>query len=400
MKLVYGFISIICLLCVACGQERTTQIKSENLEIIPLEDAFEKQSELKMSDCFKKVCYVPLETTNEGLIGELPSVQVMNDYIIVTSGVRDKDYHVFDKQTGRFIRTIGHAGNDPTGYAPVSGGWINPHTNELYLPGWNNKMVVYGVDGEYKRHWKSPIAPSEFPVNAIFDYVDAELIAGYYPATDSLPVRIALFRNEDIERVDTLLQGHIGEKERSLFGIDHLVVLRIPTLVIKDKEGCFFTMPRDNCFWQHDGMLYFKIAFNDTIYQVSTDKKAQPIRVLDLGKYDWPYEKRHEEVKNAIFTDYFLEGKDVLLFNCATGIYGDYDSIKYYFVCYRKSDGTVIVSPLDKIVDDLNGFLPVRPQSDSRRPERLPARASAVGIGVGRVCRLPASIRSSRVVCR
>ena len=257
MKLVYGFISIICLLCIACGQERTTQIKSENLEIIPLEDAFEKQSELKMSDCFKKVCYVPLETTNEGLIGELPSVQVMNDYIIVTSGVRDKDYHVFDKQTGRFIRTIGHAGNDPTGYAPVSGGWINPHTNELYLPGWNNKMVVYGVDGEYKRHWKSPIAPSEFPVNAIFDYVDAELIAGYYPATDSLPVRITLFRNEDIERVDTLLQGHIGEKERSLFGIDHLVVLRIPTLVIKDKEGCFFTMPRDNCFWQHDGMLYF-----------------------------------------------------------------------------------------------------------------------------------------------
>ena len=91
--------------------------------------------------------------------------------------------------------------------------------------------------------------------------------------------------------------------------------------------------------------------------------------MLDLGKYDWPYEKRHEEVKNAIFTDYFLEGKDVLLFNCATGIYGDYDSIKYYFVCYRKSDGTVIVSPLDKIVDDLNGFLPVRPQSVSESGE-------------------------------
>ena len=30
----------------------------------------------------------------------------------------------------------------------------------------------------------------------VFDYLDADLIAGYYSATDSLPARIALFRGD------------------------------------------------------------------------------------------------------------------------------------------------------------------------------------------------------------
>lgn len=46
----------------------------------------------------------------------------------------------------------------------------------------------------------------------VFDYLDADLIAGYYSATDSLPARIALFRGDEIVRVESLPVGQEGDK--------------------------------------------------------------------------------------------------------------------------------------------------------------------------------------------
>ena len=124
--------------------------------------------------------YVPLETTDSSLVGKSTSVQVLNQYIVVTS--EDKYCHLFDKQTGRFIRSIGHVGNDPQGYSTVSGGWCNPHTDELAFPGWNHSWVMYGTDGKYRRHWKAPIAATGFPAIALYNYAGADEVVGYYPA--------------------------------------------------------------------------------------------------------------------------------------------------------------------------------------------------------------------------
>ena len=44
----------------------------------------------------------------------------------------------------------------------------------------------------------------------VFDYLDADLIAGYYSATDSLPARIALFRGDVIVRVESLQVCHLS----------------------------------------------------------------------------------------------------------------------------------------------------------------------------------------------
>lgn len=367
MKKGMVYVASALLALVSCG--RPAQ-QSGELTVIPMEAAFAEQAGLKLSDCFKKVRYVPLETTDSSLVGKFTSVQVLNQYIVVTS--EDKYCHLFDKQTGRFIRSIGHVGNDPQGYSTVSGGWCNPLTDELAFPGWNHSWVIYGADGKYRRHWKAPIAASGFPAIALYNYAGADEVAGYYPASDSLPLRIALFKGDETVRVDTLFKERLGEKALTPTDINSITILRNAVMIIKDKEQNTHVLSMSNdCFWQHNGSLYLKMAFNDTIYSVSPTDGVQPARVISLGKHAWPYEKRFQENKEGIYPERILEGNDVMLINFAVGFYVTLAEAKNgYIACYRKSDGSVKVTSAEKqIVDDRNGFLPVRPQSVSESGE-------------------------------
>ena len=74
------------------------------------------------------------------------------------------------------------------------------------------KIVVYGADGRFDHIWTPSVSADEFPAMGVFDYLDADLIAGYYSATDSLPARIALFRGDEIVRVESLPVGQEGDK--------------------------------------------------------------------------------------------------------------------------------------------------------------------------------------------
>lgn len=53
------FVAVACLFLAACSGGGET--KEAKLETIPLGVAFENQTELKTSDCFKKIRYVALE---------------------------------------------------------------------------------------------------------------------------------------------------------------------------------------------------------------------------------------------------------------------------------------------------------------------------------------------------
>ena len=98
------FVAVACLFLAACSGGGETKVAK--LEAIPLGVAFENQTELKTSDCFKKIRYVALETTDSCLVGQGAYATILNDWIVVTSG-RDR-CQLFDKKTGRFIRSVGH----------------------------------------------------------------------------------------------------------------------------------------------------------------------------------------------------------------------------------------------------------------------------------------------------
>ena len=59
------FVAVACLFSCCLRWRRETKVAK--LEAIPLGVAFENQTELKTSDCFKKIRYVALETTDSCL---------------------------------------------------------------------------------------------------------------------------------------------------------------------------------------------------------------------------------------------------------------------------------------------------------------------------------------------
>ena len=301
------FVAVACLFLAACGGGGETKVAK--LEAIPLGVAFENQTELKTSDCFKKIRYVALETTDSCLVGQGAYATILNDWIVVTSG-RDR-CQLFDKKTGRFIRSVEHVGEDPEGYSDVHGGWQNPYTGQLSFHGWKNEIVVYGADGRFDHIWTPSVSADEFPAMGVFDYL----------------------------------------------------------AFIKYKDGRSAIYPLGNsCFWHAGKDLYFRQSYNDTIYRVSAAKELQPVRVLDLGVYSWSYNERFEDKKDAIYPTKFMENEDVILFRFMTNVYNDKQ--KTYNALYRKADGAVRISPLDdKITDDTNGFLPLQPVSVSASGE-------------------------------
>ena len=200
----YLYVFATALFLGSCGEKKVTQ---GDLEVIPVGMALDQQTNLKVSDCFKKVRYVPLETTDSCLVGRNPVVLLLKDWILVKS---DKRCHLFEKETGRFVRTIGHVGNDPEGYSDVYGGWINSFSEKLYFPGWHKKKVVYGVDGKFEGIWESPIAIGDFPQIAEFCSLGTDITVGYYSATDSLPARVALFQDKELVKLDSV---NVGRRE-------------------------------------------------------------------------------------------------------------------------------------------------------------------------------------------
>ena len=285
----------------ACNSEG--DIKEEKLDVIPLEAAFENQTQLKVSDCFKKIRYVSLETNDSCLVGKTPYATILNDWIMVSSG-KDR-CQLFDKKTGRFIRSIGHVGDDPEAYASNNGGWQNPYTDQLYFPGRQNKKVVYRADGHFDHIWTPPIPVGQFPAISAFDYFDADKIAGYYQATGTQPARIALFRGEETIRIDTLQSLQEGDGTVTPSDIASIIVFSNggdAMIIMKYKDNKLAIYPTGNsCFWHAGDNLYFHQDYNDTIYQVSATEGLQPVRVLDLGAYNWPYSERFVDKQEVIY---------------------------------------------------------------------------------------------------
>ena len=105
------FAALLTLVLAAC-QPSAQKAEHDGLLHIDVEAAMENLSELKVSDLGSQVHYVPLETNDSCLIGNRPNLMVLDKYILVQSNRR---MLCFDKETGSFLGTIGHVGEDPKG---------------------------------------------------------------------------------------------------------------------------------------------------------------------------------------------------------------------------------------------------------------------------------------------
>lgn len=363
MKWIYA-IGTICTASMMISCQPTSQKADNTLTVINIESAAAKQTELKVSELGSNIRYLPLETTDSCLIGNKPKIKIIENRILVLS---NNTVYCFDKETGNFLNTIGHTGDDPQGYSSNLPSY-NKSDGMLYFNRQPDQLQRYDMKGIY--HGKVTIAtPPSIPSS--FAFLDT-LLVGHYHNIAQLNKHnraLAFFTKNGmlIDTISSVLPTLPSMEVSDIASINVFMLGNAGTIISKFKDGTSsIGILNPTSLWEQDGELRFKEAFNDTIYNVSATKKLEPWAVFHLGEYGIKYKERwsEDESDGKLIPIFLLESKQKLFFQCAEGLSKTLNGI------YDKSSGTTHMNKEENgFTDDINGFMDFKPNTCSEKGE-------------------------------
>lgn len=359
-------------LLMACSP--VSQDRAEGyIDVLP---AFENLTELKVSHLGKNIRYIPLETTDSSLIGSGYRVNLLGDKIMITYGMRGESHcYLFDGKTGKFVREIGHKGEDPRGYSEPKA-YVHPVTGNIYFHRAPNKLIKYTQKGEFLGEVEMPNGlPSGF-----YPLLTKDGMLVYEGETFNAQHQSKLYYlNEEMgETRNVALPDVVNSEEIDPSGIHSISVfgggaevyglLQLSgTIKIEFKDetqGLFmFNYP---AVWAMGDDYHFHETFGDTIYQVK-GQELEPYLYFNMGERYLPKAERGKKEGNEekLSITYVMETPDLIYFQCAKNLYND---LTMYDGLYRKSDGSVMMNlTKEGFTDDVTGFATFRPMG--RTPE-------------------------------
>ena len=236
------FLALIVVACKEAPKVNTIQ----TLELVDLLNGTPKTA--TMNDVFSDVKKIPLETSEEILIGHMSSVTPYKDYLIVG---HDGICSLFDKD-GRYIRQIGSKGQGPDEYVSISNIAVEDDLIRIYS---TLKILSFTFEGKPVSHFKTP------SLRDAIGLADKNLYVGYIPNISGQEDNKLLFFNDEGEEVGTFPYYEKYEN---------------PTGII--------TVMYDECsLFRSEDKLYMKELMNDTIFAINADKTLTPCYALSLG---------------------------------------------------------------------------------------------------------------------
>lgn len=117
---------------------------NDSLYIIDV-DNIAKEDSINYSSYFKSIKPIILETNENCLIGNVNTVRVVDEFIVVTDLEKSGGVFVFDK-LGHFIHKIGKAGQGPGEYTDIADSSVDFVRKEIYLYDYyENKVHKYDI---------------------------------------------------------------------------------------------------------------------------------------------------------------------------------------------------------------------------------------------------------------
>ncbi len=192
------------------------------------------------SQIFDSVKFIPLETTNESLFGEINQLEITDKYFIIT----DFDTWcvlIFDKN-GKFHAKIKKRSENEY-FDSIT---IDRQANEIIMPAGNDKILIYDFDGKFIIERKRPL--------------DAARL--FYFTTQSIAYHInrpLKWDKKDNRKYDLVYSDGFNHVTKELLPYNskyQQYEYNLPNTVFSDNNDgtCFFTFPYD----------YTAIQLNDT----------------------------------------------------------------------------------------------------------------------------------------
>lgn len=295
----------------------------------------------KLSLLLKDIRYVALETKDTCLLNRPTNITLTDKYIVMDGG-HETECFVFDKQNGKYVRTIGiREAPGPTGYYMCTYP-IYVQGNDVYLKvDWHgNQYKAFSLaDGSLLRTIDGKTEGQKWPG----DYL--------YPLNDSIMLQYA--------------NNSYGNRK---FGLQICtwsgdILKRFPSLNnFKRNEVLDYTITYHNeiIFYRYNDQVYFHEFTSDTIFRLNEHLDIEPVYVVGKGDKIPVPELRNEmnqeeKFKKLIKFEYLMETDHHLL------MMGD----RWNKVAYIYDKQTGETSRLEDVnatfVNDLNGFLPFWP---------------------------------------
>jgi hypothetical protein len=183
---------------------------------------------------------ISLETTDEALIGQISQIFIVKDTLFVADYYKTKTIFAFDLQ-GRFLYKIHKEGQGPGEYQSIN--MVHIKEDGININDWLSwKLIKYDLQGNLLFEKRLEPHPHDF-----IEMDNHEMIFSYNTYSKQTPYRLVF--------TDTALQW----KETAM-----------PQLNDRDKGA---SGNRSAFQKLNNGNILYHMWLNDTVYQISPDKK-------------------------------------------------------------------------------------------------------------------------------
>jgi len=258
---------VIMLGCQSCNQKPQTS----DLPVINLSKNY-PQKEIRLQD-IADIEYIPLETTDDVLLGQFSMIHHFSENIIAVNDGSD-GIVIFNRQ-GNIISHFNRRGQGPQEYIQNSRFVFDEKNNEIFVSdAATQRLLVYSISGEYKRTLKYSM--DDFIAPYVYNFDDETLLlynfydvrtSSYYTYSEK-PYK--LMSKKDFSVVSDIdIQMPVRYTNR--------IAIEIDVGGQKYFTPASVMMPSNNLYYGHD-FLIADIS-SDTIYLLTKNRELTPMLV-------------------------------------------------------------------------------------------------------------------------
>ena len=308
-------------------------ISKSGIPVINLSEDVSTVPSLLLSEVAEKLEIVPLEMTDQSMLGEIRRIQATEHDIWIHDF--NKFYIYRFSQTGKFLNRIGSIGQAPGEYVNFSTFLVDEYKKEVYIISNNNGILVYNFKGEFKKK-----IVDQQTINNLFSSVYSQYIL--YNGNFFAAQNIALYKLIDKDSLwsfaflDTAFQEKKLFKNPAHMGREEQIIANC----VDKGRMINLWMEYQTSIDTYNNQLTLKYPDTDTIYYYDdATNDLLPQYVICTREEKGDYEVTHLWFKDRKAFDYFsiksyYPTKDFIYL---VGSKGE----EVYTYCYNKEDGSV-----------------------------------------------------------
>ena len=292
---------------------------------IDINPTLQPKGSLMLSDLVEQIEYIPLETKNNCIVGNIVYFDVSENYIVVY----DQSSEVFlFRRTGRFVAKIGSRGQGPGEYLQPNGVFIDELKNCVYVQDYR-KLLMYDFAGKHLNTFSY-----NDRISWIFFHHNNQFISG----------TISVLSNEDYY-VYGIWDSTMNLVKQEVKGA---------LVEIKENRSSHVGIPISRYIYQ--GYLHLKESvLNDTIYLLNKNNEFIPKYIINCGRYSMTQEMKGDA--DNFFRNMARVIGGMCFFETSNFLLASYQYNKKWIPCYydKKANKLLYFNSDEGILDDFTG---------------------------------------------